>query len=98
MVGMAQYRTQTKIIADILATARDMNTEGEGVGITTLLRRGNVSYARMTKLITDLVGAGLLVELNIEKNSKYKISDKGLSFLHAYSQFEDFAQSFGLRL
>jgi predicted transcriptional regulator len=95
---MAQYRTQTKIIADILATARDLNTAGEGVGITTLLRRGNVSYSRMTKLITDLVGAGLLVELNVEKNSKYKISDKGISFLQAYGQFEDFAQSFGLRL
>jgi len=95
---MAQYRTQTKIIADILTTARDMNTGGDGVGITTLLRRGNVSYARMTKLITDLVGAGLLVELNVEKNSKYAISDKGLSFLQAYVHFEDFAQSFGLRL
>jgi len=95
---MAQYRTQTKIIADILATARDMNTGGDGVGITTLLRKGNVSYTRMTKLITDLVGAGLLVELNVEKNSKYAISDKGLSFLQAYVQFEVFAQSFGLRL
>lgn len=95
---MAQYRTQTKIIADILTTARDMNTAGDGVGITTLLRRGNVSYARMSKLITDLVGAGLLVELNVEKNSKYKISDKGLTFLQTYAQFEDFAQSFGLRL
>ena len=95
---MAQYRTQTKIIADILTTARDMNTAGDGVGITTLLRKGNVSYARMTKLITDLVGAGLLVEMNIEKNSKYRISDKGISFLQAYFQFEDFAQSFGLRL
>ena len=52
---MPQYRTQGKIIADILATARDMNQDGQGVGITTLLRRGNVSYSRMTKLIVDLV-------------------------------------------
>ena len=95
---MAQYRTQGRIIADILTTARDMNTGGEGVGITTLLRKGNVSYARMTKLITDLVGAGLLVALTEEKTAKYKISEKGITFLQAYSQFEDFAQSFGLRL
>lgn len=95
---MAQYRTQTRIIADILATARDMNTGGDGVGITTLLRKGNVSYNRMTKLIADLVGAGLLEELNIEKNAKYKISERGISFLAAYQHFEDFAQSFGLRL
>ena len=95
---MPQYRTQGKIIADILATARDMNTDGHGVGITTLLRRGNVSYSRMTKLIVELVSAGLLLEETLERASKYRISDKGMMFLRAYTQFEDFAQSYGLRL
>ncbi len=95
---MAQYRTQARIIADVLTTARDMNTEGSGVGITTLLRKGNMSYSRMSKLLTELVGSGLLLELNKEKISRYKISDRGLQFLQAYYQFEDFAQSFGLRL
>ncbi len=95
---MAQYRTQVRIIADVLSTARDMNTEGEGVGVTTLLRRGNMSYTRMTKLLTELVGSGLLLELAGDKISKYMISDKGVQFLAAYHQFEDFAQTFGLRL
>lgn len=95
---MGQYRTQVRIIADVLATARDMNTEGNGVGITTLLRKGNMSYTRMVKLISELVGSGLLVEVNSDKAPRYKISDKGLEFLAAYKQFEEFAQSFGLRL
>ena len=95
---MVQYRTQVRIIADVLSTARDMNTEGSGVGITMLLRKGNLSYIRMNKLLTELVGSGLLVELSKEKISKYMISPKGLEFLAAYYQFEDFAQSFGLRL
>ena len=95
---MAQYRTQVRIIADVLGAARDMNTEGSGVGITTLLRRGNMSYSRMSKLITELVGSGLLEELANDKISKYRISDKGLEFLSVYQNFEDFAQSFGLRL
>jgi predicted transcriptional regulator len=95
---MPQYRTQGRIIADILATARDMNQDGQGVGITMLLRRGNVSYSRMTKLLGELVGAGLLLEETMEKNAKYRISDKGMEFLRAYVQFEDFASSFGLRL
>ncbi len=95
---MAQYRTQVRIIADVLSTARDMNTEGNGVGITMLLRRGNLSYTRMTKLISELVGSGLLEELAAENVAKYRISPKGLQFLSAYSQFEEFAQSFGLRL
>ncbi len=95
---MAQYRTQVRIIADVLSTAKDMNTEGSGVGITTLLRRGNMSYTRMSKLISELVGSGLLLEVNNEKASKYIISTRGIAFLSAYHQFEDFAQSFGLRL
>ncbi len=95
---MAQYRTQARIIADILSTARDMNVDNDGVGITTLLRKGNVSYSRMTKLISDLVGAGLLLELNAERSAKYAISEKGLRFLQEFSQFEGFANSFGLHL
>ena len=95
---MAPYRTQVRIIADVLETARDMNTEGTGVGITMLLRKGNMSYIRMTKLLNELVGSGLILELSSDKISKYMISPRGLEFLSAYSQFEDFAQSFGLRL
>ena len=95
---MAQYRTQVRIIADVLSTARDLNTEGSGVGVTALLRRGNMSYTRMTKLLSELVGSGLLLELNGEKISKYMISAKGIQFLAAYHSFEDFATSFGLRL
>ena len=71
---MVQYRTQVRIIADVLSTARDQNTEGTGVGVTTLLRRGNMSYGRMAKLLSELVGSGLLLELNGEKISKYMIS------------------------
>ena len=95
---MAQYRTQERIIAYVLSTARDHNTEGEGVGVTTLLRKGNMSYTRMSKLLSELVGSGLLLELNREKISKYMISEKGISFLAAYRSFEDFALSYGLRL
>lgn len=95
---MAQYRTQVRIIADVLSTARDLNTEGQGVGVTALLRKGNISYSRMSKMLSELVGSGLLVELSGDKISKYMISQKGIQFLAAYYSFEDFAQSFGLRL
>ncbi len=95
---MAQYRTQVKIIADVLSTAKDMNTEGTGVGITMLLRRGNLSYSRMTKLLSELVGSGLLEEMKAEKVARYRISPKGIRFLSAYSNFEEFTQSFGLQL
>lgn len=97
---MARYRTQTGIVADVLTAARDAGTADDGVGITTLIRKGNLPYSRMTKLVIDLVGAGLLIETNQgeEKVSRYKISEKGIKFLHTYVQFDEFAQTFGLRL
>jgi len=75
-----------------------MNTDGQGVGITMLLRRGDVSYRRMTKPMVAPVGEELKLEETLDKASKYRISDKGIQFLQAYIQFEDFAQSYGLRL
>jgi predicted transcriptional regulator len=95
---MARYRTQGRIIADVLSAARDLNTEGTGVGVTTLLRKGNLPYGRMTKMLSELVGSGLLIELEAKEAPRYRISDNGLQFLRAYSSFEDFAQSFGLML
>ena len=95
---MAQYRTQVRIIADVLTTARDQNSEGTGVGVTIMLRKANMSYGRLAKLLSELVGSGLLVELSGDKVSKYIISEKGMQFLNVYQSFEDFAQSFGLRL
>jgi predicted transcriptional regulator len=95
---MVRYRSQARIIADILVTARSPNTEGTGVGVTTLLRRANMSYGRMSMLLSELVGSGLLEELKDGKVSRYVLSGKGLEFLAAYDRFEDFAESFGLRL
>ena len=95
---MTQYRTQVQIVADVLRTAKEMNTEGNGVGITTLLRRGNMSYSRLNALLSRLLLSGLLLELNRDKVTKYQISEKGLRFLAEYHTFENFAQSFGLLL
>ena len=96
---MAQYRTQSKIIADILATARDMNTDGRGRGHhhapeegERLLQQDDQAHRRTSSARASLE------EITLEKNAKYRISDKGMTFLQAYNQFEDFAQSFGLRL
>lgn len=93
---MASYRTQVRIIADVLKTASDYSEEG--VGITTLLRKANLSYARLVKIVSTLVASGLMEEVIIEKTSKYKISSKGFEFLQAYARFEEFARSFGLGL
>jgi predicted transcriptional regulator len=91
------YRSSLRIVVDILTIARDADSE-KGVGITTLLRKGNISYSRLTRLLKDLVRCGLIEEVDAERGVRYRISDQGRQFLIEYSRFKEFAQSFGLRL
>ena len=90
-------RTQLKIIADVLKVAMDTSYE-EGIGISILLRGGNMPYVRLKALIANLIQYDLLEEIIHDKGRRYKISAKGYEFLQAYSRFEEFARSFGLAL
>ncbi|MFQ5920650.1 MAG: winged helix-turn-helix domain-containing protein [Nitrososphaerales archaeon] len=92
------YRTHVRIVADILNTARDCSDESGGVGITVLIRRANVSYGRLRKILGMLVEGGLLQEISEERASRYRISEKGMEFLKVYSNFHDFSESFGLKI
>ena len=63
-----------------------------------LLRKANLSYGRLLKIVSSLVHSGLMEEVIVEKSYKYKISSKGVEFLQAYGRFEEFANTFGLSL
>ena len=91
------YRTQVKIIADVLSAA-NMHYEDDGAGVTEILRKANLSYSRLVKMLKDLVSVGLLNETTNGKVIKYKLSNKGQEFLEIYGKFEAVACSFGLRL
>jgi len=92
------YRSQVKIVVDVLTSANAPDADAEGVGITHLLRRANLSYTRLLGILSKLVDHGLLNETNLGRTQKYRISDKGLKFLRAYGEFEEFTESFGLRV
>ncbi|HEY7735149.1 MAG TPA: winged helix-turn-helix domain-containing protein [Nitrososphaera sp.] len=93
---MAGYRTHVSIIADILSTAKKYSYEGyeNGATVTHLIRRANVPHQRLSSMVSRLKESGLLYE----DSAKYRISDKGILFLNAYTEFKDFAQSFGLKV
>jgi len=92
------YRTQVKIIADILSATKEYEYGEKGAGITSIIRKANLSHTRLTKILKDLVSSGLLEETIEGKVSKYRLSDKGEHFLMEYRRFEGFASYFGLRL
>jgi predicted transcriptional regulator len=92
----AGYRTHVSIIADILSTAKQYSYEGYDTGatVTHLIRKANVPYQRLSSIVSNLTQSGLLYE----DSAKYKISEKGIEFLKAYSEFKGFAETFGLRV
>lgn len=92
----AGYRTHVSIIADILSTARQYSYEGyeSGATVTHLIRKANVPHQRLSSIVSALTQSGLLHE----DSAKYRISEKGIEFLKAYSEFKGFAETFGLRV
>ena len=92
------YRTHMSIIGDILATTRDDMPDETGASVTYLIRKANVSYARLSRILETLVQQGLLEQTTSERACKYRISERGRDFLQAYRGFRDFADSFGLRI
>lgn len=92
----AGYRTHVSIIADILSTAKQYSYEGydSGATVTHLIRKANVPHQRLSSMVSTLTQSGLLQE----DSAKYRISQKGIEFLRAYSEFKGFAESFGLKV
>ena len=93
-----RYRTREGIVADLLAAATDPDGDGEGVGIATIMRKGNVSYPRGLQMLRTLVRAGLMAEVSRGEKTRYAVTEDGFRYLATYRGFEGFARSFGLRL
>jgi predicted transcriptional regulator len=94
----ATYRTHMSIIGDILTTTRDEVPDETGASVTYLIRKANISYGRISKILETLVQQGLLEQTSSDRACKYKISSRGREFLQAYRGFREFAETFGLRI
>ena len=92
-----RYRTREGIVADLLAAAAHPDGD-EGVGIATIIRKGNVSYPRALEMLRSLVQAGLIAEVNRGERTRYAVTEDGFRYLASYRKFEGFARSFGLRV
>ena len=95
---MAEYRTQMKIIGEILSTTRDDLQDENGATVTYLIRKANISHSRISNLLKTLVSQGLLERIESQGSKKYKISQNGREFLQAYYSFTNFADDFGLSI
>ena len=95
---MSVYRSQVKILADVLSSINDGNDGETGLGITRIIQKANLSYGSATKIVTSLVDSGLVEQITVDNNQRYILSHKGIEYLRSHSDFADFAESFGMKL
>ena len=90
------YRNSVKIVGDVLRIADESGISG--VNLTSLLRKANLSYGRLSSVAGKLMEAGLIDEQVQEGQRIYMITSRGRDYLHKYQQFSEMADSFGLKL
>ncbi|KAG2474497.1 MAG: hypothetical protein NPMRTH4_380003 [Nitrosopumilales archaeon] len=93
---MVTYRNSTQIVADLL-TATEQSGQ-DGIKITPLIKKANLSHSRLTKFVENLTGAGLINKIEYDGKNTFIITPKGRQYLESYEKFSDFSESFGLEL
>ena len=96
MYHMVLYRTSMQIIGDLL-TATEASGQ-EGIKTTALITKANLSHSRLSKLLLNLTGAGLINKIEFDGKHTFVITQKGRQYLESYVKFAGIAQSFGLEL
>ncbi|MEM4411262.1 MAG: winged helix-turn-helix domain-containing protein [Thermofilum sp.] len=91
---MSARRSKFRILSDIV---RVVEREGE-VNVSTLLLEANLSYARLSKYLEELVDKGFLLRIEDGREVKFKLTPKGESFLREVKRIEAIAEAFGVEL
>ena len=77
---MVKYRNRLEIIADVLAVAK------EGAGKTQIMYGANLSYALLTRYLTDVIDIGLV---RMEAGNTYELTEKGSNFLQEFTGYRE---------
>ena len=93
---MALYRTSMQIIGDLLTVTKESGQEG--IKTTALISKANVPHSRLSKLVSNLIGSGLINKIEFDGKHTFVITQKGRQYLESYAKFANIAQSFGLEL
>ena len=86
-------RNTPQILADVLSIAKE--ADRDGIAVTSLCRKSNLSYSRLKGFIGKLTEAGL-IDVRFGKN--YVITPKGINYLDEYKRLVEFAEGFGFEI
>ncbi|MFQ6025678.1 MAG: winged helix-turn-helix domain-containing protein [Nitrosopumilaceae archaeon] len=90
-----QYRSEMGIMADILDVAMDGGIQG--VIVSAISRRANLSHYAVLDKCDRLVSAGLIDTRRDERNRLFTITEKGIQFFREFQRFQTLVQSMNLR-
>ena len=93
---MNRYRTHQQILADVLIVL-DESTR-DGVAVTKLCHKSNVSYSRLKKIIRALTTSGNINKIEYDGKNTFVLTERGRLYLEEYRRFSTLANSFGLDL
>ena len=83
------------IMGDILDVTMDGGREG--VIISAISRRANLSHYAVLDKCEKLITAGLVDSVKNERNRLFMITEKGLEFFQEFRRFQDLVESMNLR-
>ena len=95
MIGK-NYRHHQQILADVLLITQDSNRNG--IFITKLCTKSNISHGRLRSLLTTLTGSGLVNQIKFDGKNTFVITEKGSQYLEQYKKFSEIAESMGLEM
>jgi predicted transcriptional regulator len=90
-----QYRSEMGIIADILDVTMDGGTQG--VIVSAISRRANLSHYAVLDKCQKLIDAGLVDSMKNNRNRLFVITEKGIKFFQEFQKFQSLVQTMNLR-
>ena len=86
-------RGKLEIINDML---RSIQNKGGKIKPTHLLYKSNLSHSKMKEYLAELMGKGMVEEIEEKGKKLFIITDKGNEFLLEFGRIKEFSDSFGL--
>ncbi|KAG0511488.1 MAG: hypothetical protein NPMRD1_160018 [Nitrosopumilales archaeon] len=90
-----QYRSEMGIMGDIL----DVTMEGgrNGVIVSAISRKANLSHYAVLDKCEKLVEAGLVDSVKNDRNRLFMMTEKGVRFFQEFRRFQSLVESMNLR-
>jgi len=89
------YRTQIHSLGDVLGVIKDSGREG--IIVSVIGRKANLSHYPVLKKCDMLRSAGLIEYTTTNQNKVFTITEKGLRFIQEYHEFKILVESLNLR-